>query len=85
MPELSKVETLSRQLRNIISGRKILSSKVYDHKVVNIKNVRGRRVITVERNSKMINILLDDGNSISVQFSHNGKISLAEECGKAET
>ena len=84
MPELSKVETLSRQLRNIISGRKILSSKVYDHKLVNIKNVR-RRVFMVERNSKMVNILLDDGNSISVQFSHNGKISLAEECGKAET
>ncbi|MFZ1036038.1 MAG: DNA-formamidopyrimidine glycosylase family protein, partial [Smithella sp.] len=66
MPELPEVETLSRQLRNIISGRKILSSKVYDHKLVNIKNVRGRRVMTVECNSQMINILLADGNSISV-------------------
>ncbi|MGO8715938.1 MAG: DNA-formamidopyrimidine glycosylase family protein [Smithella sp.] len=54
MPELPEVETLSRQLRNIISGRKILSSKVYDHKLVNIKIVRVRRVMTVECNSKMI-------------------------------
>ena len=43
MPELPEVETLSRQLRNIISGCKILSSKVYDHKLVNIKNVRGKK------------------------------------------
>ena len=64
MPELHEEETLSPQLRNKISGRKILSSKVYDHKLVNIKNVRGRRVITVERNSKMVSTLLDDDNSI---------------------
>ena len=82
MPELPEVETLSRQLRNIISGRKILSSKVYDHKLVNIKNVRGRRVITVERNSKMINILLDDGNSISVHLRMTGRFLWQENAAK---
>ncbi|MFZ1981549.1 MAG: DNA-formamidopyrimidine glycosylase family protein [Smithella sp.] len=50
----------------------MLSSKVYDHKLVNIKNVRGRRVMTVECNSKMINILLADGNSISVHLRTTG-------------
>jgi formamidopyrimidine-DNA glycosylase len=78
MPELPEEETLSRQLRSKISGREVLSSKVYDHKLVDIKNIRGRRVITVECNSKMINILLDDGNSISVHL-HTTKRLLWQE------
>ncbi|MGD0278409.1 MAG: bifunctional DNA-formamidopyrimidine glycosylase/DNA-(apurinic or apyrimidinic site) lyase [Smithella sp.] len=73
MPELPEVETLSRQLRKEICGCKILSSKVYDDKLANIKNVRGRRVITVERNGKRIEIILDDGNSILVHMRMTGR------------
>ena len=73
MPELPEVETLSRQLQKKICGCKILSSKVYDDKLANIKNVRGRRVITVEREGKMIDILLDNGNHILVHLRMTGR------------
>ena len=71
-------------MRNKISGRKILSSKVYDHKLVNIKNVR-RRVFMVERNSKMVNILLDDRNFISVHLLMMGRFLWRENATKPKT
>jgi formamidopyrimidine-DNA glycosylase len=85
MPELPEVEILSRQLRSKISGREVVSSKVYDHKLGDIKNIRGRRVITVERNSKMINYFLDDGNSISVHLCTTGRFLWQENAAKQKT
>jgi formamidopyrimidine-DNA glycosylase len=85
MPELPEEEILSRQLRSQISGREVLSSKVYDHKLVDIKNIGGRRVITVEHNSKMINIFLDDGNSISVHLRTTGRFLWQENAAKQKT
>ncbi|HUN53700.1 MAG TPA: bifunctional DNA-formamidopyrimidine glycosylase/DNA-(apurinic or apyrimidinic site) lyase [Smithella sp.] len=82
MPELPEVETLSRQLHQKICGRKILSSTVYDDKLVHIKNVRGRRVIAVERDGKMIDICLDDGNSISVHLRMTGRFLWQENAAK---
>jgi len=64
MPELPEVETLSRQLQKMICGRKISDSKVYDDKLAHIKKIRGKTVIGVERQGKMIDILLDDGMSL---------------------
>jgi formamidopyrimidine-DNA glycosylase len=85
MPELHEEETLSPQQRNIISGREILSSKVYDYKLVNIKNVRRRRVSTVEPNSKMVNIILDDDHYISVHLLMTGRFLWQENSTKPKT
>jgi len=74
MPELPEVETLTRQLQAKISGRKILSSKVYDDKLAGIKNMRDRTIVTIERRGKTVNILLDDGNSISVHLRMTGRL-----------
>lgn len=74
MPELPEVETLCRQLQKKICGRKILSSKVYDDKLANIKKIRGGKVIAVERKGKTIVIRLDDDSSILIHLRMTGRL-----------
>ena len=76
MPELPEVETLSRQLQKNICGCVILASKVYDDKLNGMRNVRGRKIIAVERRGKTINIHLDDGNSILIHLRMTGRLLL---------
>lgn len=74
MPELPEVETLCRQLKKKISGKKILSTKVFDDKLTNIKDVEGRKVVAVERESKRIVIVLDNGYAIFVHLRMTGRL-----------
>ena len=74
MPELPEVETLSRQLQKKICGGKILATEVYDDKLAHVKDVRGKKVLAVERKGKMIAIILDDGNSIFVHLRMTGRL-----------
>jgi formamidopyrimidine-DNA glycosylase len=74
MPELPEVETLSRQLQRKISGQKILSSRVYDDKLAGSKNIKGRSIVSVRRKSKMIDIHLNDGNSILIHLRMTGRL-----------
>ena len=74
MPELPEVETLCRQLRKKICGKKILSTEVFDDKLSGVKNIRGRIVIAVERRGKMIAIFLDDGKVIFIHLRMTGRL-----------
>ena len=79
MPELPEVETLSRQLQKKICGLKILATEVYDDKLAHVKDVRGKKVLAVERKGKMIAIILDDGNSIFVHLRMTGRLFWQED------
>ena len=74
MPELPEVETLSRQLQKKICGCEILSSKVYDYKLADIKKIRGGKVLAVERKGKTIVIRLDDDSSILIHLRMTGRL-----------
>ena len=74
MPELPEVETLCRQLHKKISGGKILATEIYDDKLSTIKNVRGRKVIAVEREGKKIIIVLDNGYAIFIHLRMTGRL-----------
>ena len=74
MPELPEVETLCRQLKKKICGKKILSAEVFDDKLKGIKDVKGRSVVAVERKGKMITIILDDGNIIFIHLRMTGRL-----------
>ena len=74
MPELPEVETVSRQLRGKICGHQILSAKIYDDKLAGIKNIRGRKIVSVERRGKTVCILLDDGNYLLIHLRMTGKL-----------
>jgi formamidopyrimidine-DNA glycosylase len=79
MPELPEVETLSRQLQKKICGGKILATEVYDDKLAHVKDVKGKKVLAVERAGKMIAIILDDGNSIIVHLRMTGRLLWQED------
>jgi formamidopyrimidine-DNA glycosylase len=74
MPELPEVETLCRQLQETICGRKILESVVYDEKLAGIKNLKGRKISSVERRGKTVTILLDDRNSVLIHLRMTGRL-----------
>ena len=74
MPELPEVETLCRQLHKKISGEEILATEIYDDKLATIKNVRGRKVIAVEREGKKIVIELDNGYAIFIHLRMTGRL-----------
>ena len=74
MPELPEVETLSRQLQEKICGSEILSSKIYDDKLADIKKIRSGKVLAVERKGKTIVIRLDDNSSILIHLRMTGRL-----------
>lgn len=74
MPELPEVETLCRQLKKKIYGKRILNTEIFDGKLAGIKNMKGRNVIAVERRGKTIAIDLDDGNSIILHLRMTGRL-----------
>ncbi|MCX5847968.1 MAG: bifunctional DNA-formamidopyrimidine glycosylase/DNA-(apurinic or apyrimidinic site) lyase [Deltaproteobacteria bacterium] len=79
MPELPEVETLSCQLQEKICGRKILATEVYDSKLADIKNLKGRIITAVERKGKTIAILLDDGNFVLIHLRMTGRLFWQED------
>ncbi|MDD3248930.1 MAG: bifunctional DNA-formamidopyrimidine glycosylase/DNA-(apurinic or apyrimidinic site) lyase [Smithellaceae bacterium] len=82
MPELPEVETLCRQLQATIDGKKILATKIFDHKLVNIANVRGMRICGVCRRGKTIRMRLHDGRSIVIHLRMTGRLLWREDSGK---
>lgn len=74
MPELPEVETLCRQLQKKITGQKIASTTVYDDKLAHIRDLKGRIVTDVRRDGKMIEILLDNKESIFIHLRMSGRL-----------
>ena len=74
MPELPEVETLCRQLQEKIAGKKILATKVFDHKLDGTANVRGVRICGVCRRGKTVEMRLHDGRSILIHLRMTGRL-----------
>ena len=79
MPELPEVETLCRQLQKKIAGKKISDSEAYDSKLAHIRNLKGRTIVAVRRNGKMIEIILNDGHSVLIHLRMTGRLLWQEE------
>jgi formamidopyrimidine-DNA glycosylase len=74
MPELPEVETLCRQLQRKITGKKISSSEVYDSKLLHVKNLHGKEIVSVRRNGKTIEIILNNGGSVLIHLRMTGRL-----------
>ena len=66
MPELPEVETLCRQLRQVIVGTEILQIRTIDPKLGTIKGLQGKQVSAILRHGKFLTIELAD--SLFLQF-----------------
>jgi formamidopyrimidine-DNA glycosylase len=73
MPELPEVETLIRQLRNVITTERIRAVRIYDEKLKYLPEVIGRRVRAVRRAGKGVEIDLG-GPVIHIHLRMSGRL-----------
>lgn len=74
MPELPEVETLCRQLKKTILNADILDLLILDTKLGGVEKPDGRRVCSVKRRGKRVDIGLDDGRTLSLHLRMSGRL-----------
>lgn len=79
MPELPEVETLKRQLMQVISGAKILKTNILDKKLGHIVDLTGRTIAFISRRNKELHVGLDDGNTLLLHLRMTGRLLWQEE------
>jgi formamidopyrimidine-DNA glycosylase len=74
MPELPEVETLCRQLNEIIPGEEILAVEVIDSRLGNAPSLMGERVASVHRRGKWIHIEMENGLTAALHLRMTGRL-----------
>lgn len=74
MPELPEVETLCRQLKQMILGAVIEELVILDSKLGRPENVAGLCVRSVERQGKFLLIRLDQGRTLHLHLRMSGRL-----------
>lgn len=74
MPELPEVETLCRQLKGVIAGKKILETRILDDKLGALENLAGHTTLTPYRISKGLNLPLDNGQTLRLHLRMTGRL-----------
>ena len=74
MPELPEVETLCRQLRQVVLGRQILEMEVIDAKIGLFPEAIGRRITAVHRLGKSLGMVLDSGRALRLHLRMSGRL-----------
>ncbi len=80
MPELPEVETLCRQLRQVIKGRQITGFDVIDAKIGDFSDIIGCRVTAVNRRGKGLEIALDSGMALRLHLRMSGRLLWQRAC-----
>ncbi len=74
MPELPEVETLCRQLQEVVSGEIILSARILDSKLARLENLAGRTLAAPYRTGKGLNLPLGDGEALRLHLRMTGRL-----------
>jgi len=79
MPELPEVETLCRQLRQVVLGARILKGRILDERLGKMEDPAGRRILAVIRRGKVFQFQLEGGLSLFIQLRMTGRFQWQEE------
>ena len=74
MPELPEIETLCRQLRQVIVGAEISKTRTVDHKLGTIKGLKGKQVSAILRHGKFLAMELADNLSLLFHLRMTGRL-----------
>jgi formamidopyrimidine-DNA glycosylase len=74
MPELPEVETLCRQLKPVILSEEILGMEILDSRLGAIDGLVGKRITSVARYGKGLEIRLDSGTSLFLHLRMTGRL-----------
>src|SRR5712692_10571429 len=85
MPELPEVETIARQLAELVAGRTIAAfasnwERLTEPEPVPLVAARlaGRRIEAVRRRGKLVVFALDDGDALCTSFRMTGRFAFRE-------
>lgn len=92
MPELPEVETIARQLRELVIGRRIASFESFWHRVTEpvpaahfAARLIGREITAVGRRGKFVVLELDGGEALIVSLRMTGKLLYREQGAPDDT
>jgi len=74
VPELPEVETLCRQLKEVVSRNVISELRILDHKLGELKNVAGCTINAPYRTGKGINLPLGNGTVLRLHLRMTGRL-----------
>lgn len=76
MPELPEVETIRRQLREILVGKKVVEIEVLNNKSFNgeKRGLLGKKVVDISRKAKVIEIVMESNLSVLVHLKMTGQL-----------
>lgn len=84
MPELPEVETIKRQLKDKIIGKKIIDIEVRKQKLFQgkVNDVVGSKIVGVDRRAKMLVIDLDNNKHMLFHLKMSGQVIFRNKEGK---
>jgi formamidopyrimidine-DNA glycosylase len=74
VPELPEVETLCRQLKQVMSGKIITEIRILDPKLGQLENLAGRTLNAPYRTGKGLNLPLDNGKVLRLHLRMTGRL-----------
>ncbi|MCX7816027.1 MAG: DNA-formamidopyrimidine glycosylase [Syntrophales bacterium] len=74
MPELPEIETLCRQLRQVVLFRLIHDVHVFDELIGPVPEIRGRYIREISRSGKFLLFLLDNGYLLRIHLRMTGTL-----------
>jgi formamidopyrimidine-DNA glycosylase len=80
MPELPEVETLCRQLRQLIVGAEITKTRIIDSKLGTITGIVGKQVCGIDRHGKTLAIELIGNRSLVLHLRMTGRLLWQYNC-----
>ncbi len=81
MPELPEVETLCRQLQEILPGGKVRRVDIVDPRLGTVPPLAGGRVVSVRRRGKYLRIEMEHGLTAELHLRMTGRLLWLEEKG----
>ncbi len=79
VPELPEVETLCRQLKEVIAGKKILATRILDVKLGALKTLAGHTMLAPYRTGKGLNLPLGNGQTLRLHLRMTGRLLWQQE------
>ena len=74
MPELPEVETLKRQLQEVIIGQQVRAVKVFDPKLSVAERFPKGKVLQIGRRGKILEFIFEDGQRVWLSLRMTGRL-----------
>ncbi len=82
MPELPEVESLRRQLQEVIIGQQVRAVKVFDPKLSGAERFPKGKVLQIGRRGKILEFIFEDGQRVWLSLRMTGRLRWGNEVNR---